>query len=80
MIAALRDRSSVGRVRLASPPRGAREERDERGATVVEWALIAAIVVVAASIVAAVVLRIVDAQGAVPVDCTAQPTSVECSP
>jgi hypothetical protein len=46
----------------------------------VEWALIAAIVVVAASIVAAVVLRIVDAQGAAPIDCTAQPTSVECSP
>jgi hypothetical protein len=54
--------------------------RDERGATVVEWALIAAIVVVAASIIAAVVLRIVDAHAATPVDCAGQPTSVECSP
>jgi hypothetical protein len=54
--------------------------RDERGATVVEWALIAAIVVVAASIIAAVVLRIVDAHAAAPVDCAGQPTSIECSP
>jgi Flp pilus assembly pilin Flp len=53
--------------------------RDDTGATLVEWALVAAIVVVAASIVAAVVLRIVDAHAA-PVDCAAHPTSVECSP
>jgi Flp pilus assembly pilin Flp len=54
--------------------------RDEWGATVVEWALIAAIVVVAASIIAAVVLRIVDAHAAAPVECAGDPTSVECSP
>lgn len=54
--------------------------RDEWGNTVVEWALIAAIVVVAASIVAAVVLRIIDAQGAAPVDCATDPASAECAP
>lgn len=54
--------------------------RDDAGATVLEWALIAAIVVVAASIVAAVVLRIVDAHAAAPVDCAGQPAGVACSP
>jgi Flp pilus assembly pilin Flp len=34
-------------------------ERDERGASVLEWALIAAVVVVAASIIGAVIINIV---------------------
>jgi Flp pilus assembly pilin Flp len=54
--------------------------RDEWGATLVEWALIAAVVMVAASIVAAVVLRIIDARTVGPVDCASDPTSTECSP
>ena len=35
-------------------------QRDERGATVLEWALIAAVVVVAASIIAAVIFNIIE--------------------
>lgn len=53
--------------------------RDERGATVLEWALIAAVVVVAASVIAAVIFRIVDSKSAGLEACANQPANVECS-
>ena len=40
--------------------RAVRLRRDERGASVLEWALIAAVVVVAASIIGAVIIHIVN--------------------
>ena len=54
--------------------------RDERGATVLEWALIAAAVVVAASIIAAVIFRIIDTKSGQLSDCANQPANVQCSP
>ncbi|GAA1936116.1 hypothetical protein [Nocardioides marmoribigeumensis] len=54
--------------------------RDERGATVLEWALIAAAVVVAASIIAAVIFRIIDTKSGQLEDCANQPANVECAP
>jgi Flp pilus assembly pilin Flp len=58
----------------------ARREHDERGATVLEWALIAAVVVVAASIIAAVIFRIIDQKGKGLEDCANKPANVACSP
>jgi len=52
--------------------------RDERGATVLEWALIAAVVVVAASVIAAVIFRIIDNKSADLEACANQPANVEC--
>ncbi len=54
--------------------------RDERGATVLEWALIAAVVVVATSIIAAVIFRIIDSKSQSLEDCANQPANVACSP
>jgi len=54
--------------------------RDERGATVLEWALIAAAVVVAASIIAAVIFRIIDTKSGQLEDCANQPANVQCAP
>ena len=54
--------------------------QDERGATVLEWALIAAAVVVAASIIAAVIFRIIDTKSGQLEDCANQPANVQCSP
>ena len=58
-----------------------RERRgDQRGATVLEWALIAAAVVVAASVIAAVIFRIINTKGDQLENCANQPANVECSP
>ena len=53
--------------------------RDERGATVLEWALIAAAVVVAASVIAAVIFRIIDTKSGDLEACANQPANVECN-
>ena len=58
----------------------ARDERDQRGATVLEWALIAAVVVVAASIIAAVIFRIINSKSQDLEDCANKPANVACSP
>jgi Flp pilus assembly pilin Flp len=52
---------------------------DERGATVLEWALIAAAVVVATSVIAAVIFRIIDRQSNDLEQCANQPANVECA-
>ena len=54
-------------------------QSDQRGATVLEWALIAAAVVVAASVIAAVIFRIIDTKGAELESCANQPANVECN-
>lgn len=46
-----------------------RAERGERGASVLEWALIAAVVVVAASILGAIIIKIVTDKGQALEDC-----------
>ncbi len=56
-----------------------RRRRNEIGATVLEWALIAAVVVVAASAIAAVIFRIVEDKGASLEACANQPAGSECS-
>ena len=52
--------------------------RDERGATVLEWALIAAVIVVAASIIGGVVYRIVESKSSDLEDCANQPAGSAC--
>jgi Flp pilus assembly pilin Flp len=52
--------------------------RDERGATVLEWALIAAVIVVAASIIGAVVYNIVDTKSSQLEDCANMPAGSTC--
>jgi Flp pilus assembly pilin Flp len=53
--------------------------RNEIGATVLEWALIAAVVVVAASVIAAVIFRIVETKGADLEACANQPAGAVCA-
>ncbi len=53
--------------------------RDERGATVLEWALIAAVVVVAASIIAAVIFNIIETKSQDLESCANQPAGSACS-
>jgi len=55
-----------------------RMRRDESGATVLEWALIAAVVVVAASIIGAVIFNIVQDKSAQLDDCANQPAGSAC--
>jgi Flp pilus assembly pilin Flp len=55
-----------------------RTERSERGASVLEWALIAAVVVVAASIIGAVIIRIVTNKSTDLEDCANQVGGAEC--
>jgi Flp pilus assembly pilin Flp len=50
-----------------------RRVRDEAGATVLEWALIAAVVVVAASIIGAVIFNIVQDKSSQLDDCANKP-------
>lgn len=52
---------------------------DQRGATVLEWALIAAAVVVATSVIAAVIFRVIDNRSADLEACANQPANVECN-
>ena len=57
----------------------AERRRDERGATVLEWALIAAVVVVAASIIAAVIFNIIETKSQDLESCANQPAGSACS-
>lgn len=56
----------------------ARAYRSEIGATVLEWALIAAVVVVAASIIGGVIFNIVQDKSSELEDCANQPAGVAC--
>jgi len=58
--------------------RAARLRRDERGASVVEWALIAAVMVVAASIIGAVIYNIVSTKSTNLDNCANQPVGTAC--
>jgi Flp pilus assembly pilin Flp len=52
--------------------------KDENGASVLEWALIAAVVVVAASIIGAVIFNIVNDKSSQLNDCANQPAGSKC--
>jgi Flp pilus assembly pilin Flp len=52
--------------------------RSERGATVLEWALIAAVVVVAASIIGGVIFNIVQTKSNDLQNCANQPAGASC--
>lgn len=58
--------------------RATRLRRDERGASVLEWALIAAVVVVAASIIGAVIINIVQNKSDDLNNCATQVGSSAC--
>jgi Flp pilus assembly pilin Flp len=51
---------------------------DEAGASVLEWAMIAAVVVVAASIIGAVIFNIVNDKSSQLDDCANQPAGSAC--
>jgi Flp pilus assembly pilin Flp len=55
-----------------------RIRHDESGASVLEWALIAAVVVVAASIIGAVIFNIVQNKSTQLDDCANQPAGSAC--
>lgn len=55
-----------------------RIRQDESGASVLEWALIAAVVVVAASIIGAVIFNIVQDKSSTLEDCANQPAGASC--
>ena len=55
-----------------------RIRRDEAGASVLEWALIAAVVVVAASIIGGVIYKIVTDKSAQLDSCANQPAGGKC--
>ena len=52
--------------------------QDEAGASVLEWALIAAVVVVAASIIGAVIFNIVQNKSTQLNDCANKPAGAAC--
>jgi Flp pilus assembly pilin Flp len=58
--------------------RAQRLRHEERGASVLEWALIAAVVVVAASIIGGVIFNIVQNKSADLEDCANQPVGSSC--
>lgn len=64
---------------VAETPGTRAPQRDERGATVLEWALIAAVVVVAASIIAAVIFNIIESKSQDLESCANQPAGSACS-
>lgn len=64
---------------IPEPPVTTARRRDERGATVLEWALIAAVVVVAASIIAAVIFNIIETKSQDLESCANQPAGSACS-
>jgi hypothetical protein len=64
---------------MSVPDKRDQRRRNEIGATVLEWALIAAVVVVAASAIAAVIFRIVETKGADLEACANQPAGSECA-
>jgi len=55
-----------------------RARQDEAGASVLEWALIAAVVVVAASIIGAVIFNIVQNKSTQLNDCANKPAGSAC--
>jgi Flp pilus assembly pilin Flp len=55
-----------------------RIRQDETGASVLEWALIAAVVVVAASIIGAVIFNIVQDKSGELENCANQPAGSSC--
>ena len=55
------------------------QREDERGASVLEWALIAAVMVVAASIIGGVIYRIVSDKSASLETCSNQAVGTECN-
>ena len=55
-----------------------RTRQEESGASVLEWALIAAVVVVAASIIGAVIFNIVQNKSSQLDDCANQPAGSAC--
>ena len=57
-----------------------RLRRDEAGASVLEWAMIAAIVVVAASVIGVVVMKIVNEKSSQLDDCASKPAGSACGP
>jgi len=57
-----------------------RIRRSEDGASVIEWAMIAAIVVVAASVIGVVVMKIVTNKSAQLDDCASKPAGSACGP
>jgi Flp pilus assembly pilin Flp len=58
--------------------RARRLQQEERGATVLEWALIAAVVVVAASIIGAVIFNIVTDKSAQLDQCSQVQPGTQC--
>lgn len=71
--------SHMSKVEQDMEQKNSRRRRNEIGATVLEWALIAAVVVVAASAIAAVIFRIVEDKGASLEACANQPAGSECA-
>jgi Flp pilus assembly pilin Flp len=57
-----------------------RIRQNEDGASVIEWAMIAAIVVVAASVIGVVVMKIVTNKSAQLDDCASKPAGSACGP
>jgi Flp pilus assembly pilin Flp len=57
-----------------------RLRQSEDGASVIEWAMIAAIVVVAASVIGVVVMKIVTNKSAQLDDCASKPAGSACGP
>jgi Flp pilus assembly pilin Flp len=57
-----------------------RIRHSEDGASVIEWAMIAAIVVVAASVIGVVVMKIVTNKSAQLDDCASKPAGSACGP
>lgn len=70
---------AVEAVEAVDPSEPCGRQRDERGATVLEWALIAAVVVVAASIIAAVIFNIIETKSNDLESCANQPAGSACS-
>jgi Flp pilus assembly pilin Flp len=60
-----------------TPDRGA---RDERGASAIEWAIIAAVAVVMISIVGAVLFTVVGNKSDQISKCASQPVGSQCTP
>jgi Flp pilus assembly pilin Flp len=58
--------------------RGRALRRDERGASALEWALIAAVVVVAASLIGGAIYRIVSNKSTELENCANQPAGSSC--
>lgn len=57
-----------------------RIRQSEDGASVIEWAMIAAIVVVAASVIGVVVMKIVNDKSTQLSDCASKPAGSACGP